>query len=484
MPDSPGDILFISHNAADRAYAKAIHDAILELLDQNPLIDVRYSTSDKTGPQGGAEWRQWIYARVVDARSVLVLVTPHALGKPWLLWEAGACCGAALAQKAGAGTPPSAPGASTDGLGTIGTRLQVSIAYGLTENECPDPLRGDQILSGTNVQQISGLLYRILRVHRVPEQYLFNAGTKIEKALAKYLGTVQAELLRAPSLVNESNVQDWLARLDELVKNKRLSELESFQRWMMLAFGRDGESAGIPIDVRLHRRFGELYLGRRQWAAAVEQLTLARRAAPRDIYVLRPLAEASMKRLLEDSVVSKTPAAREEIESLLDAMKELDPQAFVATPDAAALRGKYLRRVIGDVEQAIATFEAALRANPDSYYLADLLAQTQLEAGQLAKAKGSFQQALAIVERLRENNIWSHATAATACVAIDDPAGVRRHLSAIVAFGTLSPAEEKTIESGLRDVATRFGMAQLAIDELLRVMTDVAAPASQGDSTP
>src|SRR5262249_60820143 len=102
--------------------------------------------------------------------------------------------------------------------------------------------------------------------------------------------------------VNEANVQDWLARLDALTGDKRLSEVGGFERWMMLAFGREGNedprTGGIPIDVRLHRRIGELHLGQPQYSHAVRQLPLAWRAAPRDIFVLRPLAEASMKNLL------------------------------------------------------------------------------------------------------------------------------------------------------------------------------------------
>jgi hypothetical protein len=83
------NVLFISHNAADRPYAVAIEAAIHELLDSNTLIDVRYSTSDEAGPQGGEQWRDWIYHQVVEARTALIVVTPHALGKPWLLWRQG-----------------------------------------------------------------------------------------------------------------------------------------------------------------------------------------------------------------------------------------------------------------------------------------------------------------------------------------------------------------------------------------------------------
>ena len=116
-----GNALFISHNAVDRPYAIALETAIHELLDSDTLIDVRYSTSDEAGPQGGEKWREWIHRQVVEARTALVVVTPHALAKPWPLWEAGACAGAALAQQA---VMRSAPTAAPRGY----HRLTVSIA--------------------------------------------------------------------------------------------------------------------------------------------------------------------------------------------------------------------------------------------------------------------------------------------------------------------------------------------------------------------
>jgi tetratricopeptide (TPR) repeat protein len=464
---SDSNVLFISHNAADRPYAAALETAIHELLDNDMLIEVRYSTSNEAGPQGGEKWREWIYRQVVEGRTAVIVVTPQALGRPWLLWEAGACWGAALVQKAAA---EAATGhAEANGIGGPGRRLNVSISYGLTESECPDPLRGDQIIPGANVERMSYLLQRVLQVHDVPTRQLFKAGERIQAVLARYLQKVRASLLQSPSLVTEANVQDWLARLDELVRSNRLSELKSFQRWMILAFGRDGEAAGVPIDVRLHRRLGELYLREKEFARASEQLQLARRAAPRDIYVLRPLAEVSMKQLLADELTPQQKAAGDDVESLLSTMKELDDQAFVATPDAAALLGKYQRRVRSDPERAVETYKAALGANPDSYYLADLLAQTELDLGRHQDALVSFRQALAIVDRLGEHNVWSHATAATACLAAKDVDGARRHLAAI---GKLGPtkSESDSIISGFRDVASRLGIAPTEVDQLLFVI--------------
>jgi tetratricopeptide (TPR) repeat protein len=464
---SGSNVLFISHNAADRPYAVAIEAAIHELLDSDTLIDVRYSTSDEAGPQGGEQWRHWIYRQVVEARTALIVVTPHALGKPWLLWEAGACWGAALAQQAVCrGESTVRTGAnSSDGASA---RLLVSIAYGLAENECPDPLRGDHIILGANVDRVKFLLQRILQTHNVSSNILFKAGERMQDVLQRYLKAVRTALLRAPSLVTEANVQDWLQRLEVLVRSDRLSELKGYERWMTLAFGRDGEAAAaaVPIDVRLHRRLGELYLAQKDFGRAVDQLALARRAAPRDIYVLRPLVEVSIKRLLADSDTSAATSS-EEIESLLVAIKDLDQDAFVSSPEAAALYGKYLRRVAKKPESAADVYATALRASPNSYYLADLLAQTQLEMGRGDEARAVYRQAIGIIDGLGENSLWSLATAATASLALGDIDGARKRLVAMSELGPISRAELDTISSGLREVAQRSGMGQSTISEVL-----------------
>jgi tetratricopeptide (TPR) repeat protein len=459
------NVLFISHNATDRPYAEAIEALIYEVLDSKTLINVRFSTSEKHGPQGGETWRDWIYRQVVEARTALIVVTPHSLGKPWLMWEAGACRGVTLAWQAVPGTPPVSAGAS--GVGASAARLIVSLAYGLAENECPDPLRGDQIILGTNLEKVKTLLQRILQTHNVPNNLLLEAGERRPEALQHYLKAVRTALLQAPSLVTEANVQDWLERLEELVRSNRLSELKGFERWMMLAFGRDGDAADVPIDVRLHRRLGELHLAQKDFVRAAEQLDLAWRAAPRDIYVLRPLVEAGMKRLLAGQTGAAEATAREHVESLLDAIKDLDHDAFVSSPDAAALYGKYLRRVAGKPERAADVYVAALRASPNSYYLADLLAQTQLELGRRDEAKATYRQAIEIIDRLGENNVWSQATAATACLALGDVDGARKRVAAIVALGPISRAELDTIGSGLREVAQRSGIAESAMSGVL-----------------
>jgi tetratricopeptide (TPR) repeat protein len=449
-------VLFISHTASDRSYALALKQFIEDLrLNPNP-IDVKISTSADSGPEGGETWRDWIHSAVISARTTLIIVTPHALGKPWLLWEAGAVKGASLA-RAGASAADTSP-------------IIVSLAFGLPVSECPDPLRGEQIIQGTDLERLRELFIRVLQNHGVSGKALFDSGTLIEQAFKRYIPAVESAMQRAPSLINEPNVQDWLKRLEALAADKRLSELAGFERWMMLAFGRDTDedatTGGIPIDVRLHRALGELQLGQRQYANAVRQLRLAWRAAPRDIYVLRPLAEASMKYSLEiGEAGSATPL--EQINTLLAAIRELDDKAFTATPEAAALLAKYHRRVLHEPDKALEIYGKALEANPDSYYLADLIAQTELDLKRIDAARAGFERALSIIERLGERNIWSLATAATACIALARPERAHEHLSALREVGPPSASQADSIAQGIREVASRVGVAADVVDKLL-----------------
>ena len=323
-------VLFISHTEADRPLADALRRALDTLIDHSPALQVASSTDHERGPQAGQDWRNWIHEQVARQQRAIIVLSPHALGKPWVLWEAGACWGVARGAQ------------RSDAAGAL-----IPVAYGLNENECPDPLRSGQIVNGTRRESVEALFDQLLDTLDLNPRQRGAAGKRMEGVLTDYLASVQAALLRRPSLVTEANVQDWLARLDELLRGQRYSELPEFERWLMLAFGRDADDSAPPaqraIDVRLHRRLGEAYRGQKRFGAAVSQLQLAWHLAPRDIYVLRPLAEVTMKRLLEDGSDPDGQLGRE-LDTLLKVVADLDPQ-YQDTPDSAALYAKYLRKV-------------------------------------------------------------------------------------------------------------------------------------------
>ena len=71
-------MIFISHTATDQPFARAIESAIHRLL---PKLEVSYSTSSEAGPQGGEKWRAWIDSQILGASSIIVIVSPEAIGK-------------------------------------------------------------------------------------------------------------------------------------------------------------------------------------------------------------------------------------------------------------------------------------------------------------------------------------------------------------------------------------------------------------------
>src|SRR5262245_52343471 len=94
MPDLS---VFISHTHPDAKLADALRDAIQILFGDQ--VKVEYSTNKELtgGPRPGEDWPRWIAERVKEARVALVLLTTASVQKPWVLWEAGAVAGAALA---------------------------------------------------------------------------------------------------------------------------------------------------------------------------------------------------------------------------------------------------------------------------------------------------------------------------------------------------------------------------------------------------
>ncbi len=397
------------------------------------------------------------------ASSVIVAVTPAALGKPWLIWEAGACHGAAIAGATGGRTPSDA---------ARPLRLLVTMAFGLAETECPDPLRAGQIVAGSNRDRVGRLFESVLdsELPDLPKDEQRKVGGRMPGVLDRFLQTVTGELRRMPSLVNEANVQDWLSRLSELEQGDRTSEIAGFERWMMLAFERPDDA----IDVRLHRRLGELHLGRRDYARAVTQLDLARRAAPRDIYVLRPLGQAYMNHYM--ALDATAPEAerdgiKSKVHDVLAAIAELDPDAYRKTPEAAALRARFERRAMANPNGAAAIYQEALQHNPDSYYLADVCGQTWLELKEFEKAREVYQRAVEIIDRVKEVNVWTCATAATANLVLGQGDRTRENLAKLKSLGA-RPSELAAIARGLREVAGQLRLSDTDVNDLLRLIEE------------
>jgi tetratricopeptide (TPR) repeat protein len=222
-----------------------------------------------------------------------------------------------------------------------------------------------------------------------------------------------------------------------------MSEVKTVHDWLNIAFGRDREDK--PLDVRLHRRMGELYLNARNYDDAATQFELARQLSPRDILILRELGRA----YLGKERFGKTSEVIAQIE-------KLDPTAFERNVECAALKGRWLRNT--DPAAAREVYRKAFQHNPNSYYIGDLLGQMELQLGDEADARNTYKQVLEIINGLAETNLWIQATAANAAiVAKADASVIRQKLNEIRNFHP-SPENLRSIEDGLRRIQKALGI--------------------------
>ncbi len=400
-----------------------------------------YSTKRGLGSiRPGDDWYQWIVKQVHESRVALVLFTPTSIHKPWLYWEAGAVYGSALAEQ------PSDP------------RRVRPLLFGLRRSEVPATFPTTQAARGDSPEGIQTILDDLLDEFSeiVPGHVMRDAGRRMPGVIGALLDSVEAALRRAPLAPSEENVQEWCSRLDRLRSDDRLSEVRQIHRWLDVAFGFESANPQ-PIDLRLHRRLGEMYLDIREYVAAAAQLEYARRLMPRDIFVLRALGQALLgARELDDAG------------TVIEDIARLDPDAFIDSVECAALRGRWLL-ALGRPDDALSTYEKAFARNPKSYYLADLIGQTRLAVGDSAGARVSYGRALSIIEGLKESNLWVEATAATAALVTDDDAAVRRHLKAVADH---EPSQEnvETIERGLRRCQESLGLDADRVNGLLALL--------------
>lgn len=86
-------LIFISHDTRDAELAEAF-SKLLSSVSAGVLKSFR--SSDKKGNQGieyGVEWYPEIMKKLESASDVVCLLTPHSVGRPWILYEAGVAKG-------------------------------------------------------------------------------------------------------------------------------------------------------------------------------------------------------------------------------------------------------------------------------------------------------------------------------------------------------------------------------------------------------
>jgi tetratricopeptide (TPR) repeat protein len=294
------------------------------------------------------------------------------------------------------------------------------ITYGIKPTDIPTPFANTQVLSGTDAADMQKLVDEFLTPTRFGKDFgpkdWQRVGANKEKFVNDYLALVGPILLKLPLLITEASVQEWLGRLDDLRKEERFSETEVMENWLDVAFGRDTQDKQRPLDLRIHRQLGELYGLAGRASDAARQFELARQLAPRDIFLLRRLGQAYLDQ--KDNAKAG---------NILAGIEALDKTAFERNAENAALKARW-RQQTGDLNGARDTLVLAFQNVPSSYYLGDRLGQVLIELGEVDKAKAVYKQVSRVLRELREQNVWTYATAVTAALVCDDRDGARQSL--------------------------------------------------------
>jgi tetratricopeptide (TPR) repeat protein len=419
-------VIFISLTQQDTEIAEALRTALTDLLGD--ILEVHFSTSKEAagGIRHGQDWFQWIVEEVQHCDFALILLTPASVQKPWILWEAGAVHGAAIAS----------------GQGDL--RKVRPLVFQVDSVHLPSPIKDSkaQYRRGDRLDDVSTLFTEILDQYgdELKKERYRAAVKRLDNTVETYLKSIQSTLLKAPMLPTPEVIEEWRIRLDEVLKRNRASEVEHLHDWLDIAFGREREEQPRPLDLRIHGRLADLYIKSRNYRRAIEQLELSRQLAPRDIYVLRQLGKAYL-----DS------GDRGRAKAVIDRIDELDSKALVHNAEYAALAARWYREG-GNHAKAAEILRAALDDDRDSYYLANLLGEVALEGGQEQAGREAFKRALDIIARLRETNIWTHATAANAAFVLGNDELAAKNLKAVAETNPDAGALG-TIEAGLDRLA-------------------------------
>lgn len=427
--------IFISLTEADTAIAEALRTAFYELFGKKAVM-VHFSSSKtmEGSIHSGQNWFEWIVDRVKECDFALILITPASVHKPWIIWEAGAVAGVAMATSAG-------------GLNKVRPMV-----YQIPTDLIPSPIKDSkaQYRKGDEAADVKMMLKEMLKDLKaeLDDDQTADFGGKVDQVITTYLQQVQQSLLNAPAVMAPAVIEEWCLRLDDLKREKRASEAEQLQDWMDLTFGRAGRP--LPLDLRVHSRLAALYMKARNYTRAIDQLKLARQLAPRDIYVLRQLGQAQLN-----------SGQRVEARQTLDRIQELDKTATVRNAECAALAARWHREG-NELKAAEAVLSQALAANAQSYYLANLLAEVCADDKRPEDAARAYRQVVAIIDKLADDSVWVKASMANACFFLGDDTRVVELLQAIEKTAP-DAGTRASIDKGLNEVAARVdnGLARL-----------------------
>jgi len=155
---------------------------------------------------------------------------------------------------------------------------------------------------------------------------------------------------------------------------------------------------------------------------------------------------------------------RDSAKELIDRIEELDSNAFVKSTECAALKGRYYSEA-KNYSKAAEIYDEASAQNPDSYYLANLAAESYAATGELDQAKRKFQVVLTIIKRLGEDNVWTMASQANAYIALGDIDAAEEVLNEFTKKDRqISNDERSIIQDGFNRIAGYFSEEKSVIE--------------------
>jgi hypothetical protein len=112
----------------------------------------------------------------------------------------------------------------------------------------------------------------------------------------------------------------------------------------------------------------------------------------------------------------------------------------------------------------------AFRTVQQSYYLGDRLGQLLIRMGDLKGAKEIYQQVSLILKDLREQNVWTYATALSAAIVCEDQGAMA---DAIRSLQTTRPSrgDLESIERGMSGLTAALERDSEVIDKLREIET-------------
>ncbi|MEM9463022.1 MAG: toll/interleukin-1 receptor domain-containing protein [Myxococcota bacterium] len=413
--------IFVSHTHVDRPIVDALRGLLKELFDER--VELRYSSSSTRGEGVGPgdAWLSWIQGQVRDSDLTFVLLTAESVRKPWLLWETGAVTGVSLAN--------ASPGAED-----MERRFAVvPILVGIQIEQIPSPLRSLHAVYGDSeaikplVEMINERLGFVVPARFMPDVF--------PPKVASYLEKLKEVLSERPLPLSEPAVAEWLDRLDDLRAQKRSAEVGHYHRAILRAFTSETNRDAL-LDLRLHRRLGEMYMDGNQPERAVDELRKAFTLSnDKDLFILHKLGLAYLQaQRLDDA------------SQIIADIERLDPQAGTTNPEIAGLLGRFYRDrwkrngfqddLVRARDAYAAALEASERVGQRSYYMADNVGQLCLLLGETQQALAAFEKSREFIDKGHEQSLWAYASLASACFAVNDQ---QRGFAAIERLRAMEP---------------------------------------------